>query len=115
MIGHHEKGHPALVRLSFRDPKNPDAKPPLSEDQAQRLAAAIEEGKWRDGVVVAEEGCTYEGCGVKVDGLKRLIAELGASVTCRYSCEWFYSTGGGWQHVCYANCSGKGLSIEATL
>jgi hypothetical protein len=106
---------PAFLKLSFRDDKNPNAKPPMSEAEARRLVTAIDEGKWREGVVVAEQGCTYEGCGQKVEGLKGLIASFGVSVACRYSCEWFYSQGGGWQHVCYANCSGKGVSIEAVL
>ena len=52
----------------------------------------------------------------EVEGLKSIVSQLAnVNVTCRYSCEWFYSKGGGWEHVCYANCQGSGLSIEATL
>jgi hypothetical protein len=106
---------PGVVRLAFQDEKSPNAKPALSEDEALRLVTAIEEGKWCEGVFVEEEACTYGACGAKVDGFKQLVAQFGYSINCRYSCEWFYSKGGGWEHVCYANCTGGGLSIEAVL
>jgi hypothetical protein len=105
----------AHVTLSARDEKNPGAKPSLSDAEARRLLAAVEGGDWIGEAQDAED-CTYAGCGVKVANLKQLIAAVtGRTVSCNYSCEWFYSTGGGWEHVCYANCQGPGITLEATI
>jgi hypothetical protein len=110
----HKTKRPAHVTLSFRDEKNLDAKPPISDAEARRLLTAIEAGDWAKGVP-EETDCTLAGCGLKTAGLKQLINLSGITVSCRYSCEWFYSKGGGWEHVCYANCQGGGLQMEAVL
>jgi hypothetical protein len=106
---------PAEVRLFFRDEKSPDAKPSISSADVRRFVTAIESGEWREGVA-EEAGCTYEGCGISTGRFKGLVlASLGVNVSCSYSCEWFYSKGGGWEHVCYANCQGQGVRLEAVI
>jgi hypothetical protein len=99
------------VRISFLS-KNPDAKPPISAAKARQLVTEIQAISGGKGE--AAEGCTGEGCGQVVQGVKSLVSQLGISVSCRYTCKWFYSVGGGWQNECYFVCNGGGLSIEGT-
>jgi len=63
----------------------------------------------------AAASCTTESCRQVVKGVKALYAKLlGEQLSCKYTCKWFYSQGGGWQKECYFRCSGKGVTMEGT-
>jgi hypothetical protein len=101
------------IRLSFLNEKNLRAKPSISAAKAQRLVSEIEA---ISGGGAAAESCTTESCGQVVKGVKLLAAKFDVTLTCRYTCKWFYSTGGGWQKECYFKCNDKdrGITLEGT-
>jgi hypothetical protein len=99
------------VRVSFLS-KNPRVKPPISAAKARQLVTEIQGVM---GAAQLQEGCTAESCAEVVRDVKRIAAAFDVTLTCRYTCKWFWSAGGGWQKECYFKCNdGNGLTIEGT-
>jgi len=102
------------IRISFANKKDKGAKPSVSAAKVRKLLTEIQALGADNGVAEAQ-ACTTESCGGVVKGVKGIAAELGVTLTCRYTCIWFYSQLGGWQKECYFKCNdGKGLTIEGT-
>jgi hypothetical protein len=98
------------IRISFLSKKSPRAKPSISAVKARQLLTALNK---RTGVVEAQ-ACTAANCGGVVKGVKAVAAEFGVTLTCRYTCKWFYSEGGGWRKECYFKCKDGNLTVEGT-
>ena len=103
------------VTITFLDKKNPRGKPSISSAKTRQLLTEIEAFSEREGTAQTQ-GCTTEGCGGVVRGVKGIAADFGVALSCSYSCRWFYSTGGGWQKECYFRChdSSRRITIEGT-
>lgn len=107
------------VRLSFLDENDPEAKPPLSEEEAQRLIDAIESGLHEmsasSEVAMIPADCTYENCGKAAAAAREIAAAFDVKVSCHWTCMWTWSRLGGWKHECYFRCSSSGgMTIEGT-
>jgi len=97
------------VKISFST-KNPSAKPPISAAKARQLVRKIEAISARKSVT-ADSTCDEGTCAQITETIRQTLE---ASARCTHSCQWFYSTGGGWRLECYFRCNGQYLTVEGT-